>query len=422
MSYRAGTRRVRTPAPRAPAPPPIQPVTHRQLVLCDPLRDLLAGACRGFPPPPDPGVEAVLTRIANEHAARFGWNRSLGERTRRGIWILLGTQATPGAPIKATDIYRLAAIGIGAPTIIAVLTEAGMLDDDRTPTIETWFERRTADLPTKIRAELRIWFDVMRHGSTTTPRRKPRAEATIYSQLDFALPALRAWAAAGHQSLREISREDFLAVLPASGTPRATLIGGVRSIFKVLKPRKVVFTDPTFRVVGAIQDKRLPTPVAPAALQQLITSDDPVRAAIAALLIFHGLRTGQLVRLHLTDLVDGRLRLDGRTILLAPLVRQKLDTWLEYRNSRWPATVNPHLFIHYKTATHTGPARAWWVCKKLGIPAQAIRQDRILDEATATGGDARRISDLFGISITQAARYSAVADPAGITDFEHAQR
>jgi hypothetical protein len=168
-----------------------------------------------------------------------------------------------------------------------------------------------------------------------------------------------------------------------------------------------------------VHDKPPPPPVDIATLKALIDSDDPVRAALAALLTFHGLRSGQILRLHLTDLHDGRLRLDGRAFLLAPLVQQKLAAWLDYRNRRWPNTANPHLFIHYKTATHTGPARPWWICKKLGMPAQAIRQDRILDEAIATGGDARRLTDLFGLSITQAARYTTAADHPGMADFEH---
>ncbi|WP_281905480.1 hypothetical protein [Phytohabitans aurantiacus] len=59
-----------------------------------------------------------------------------------------------------------------------VLAEAGMLDEDRTPTIERWFDRRIADLPQPMIKELRIWFEVMRHGSTTPPRRRPRADET----------------------------------------------------------------------------------------------------------------------------------------------------------------------------------------------------------------------------------------------------
>jgi hypothetical protein len=115
--------------------------------------------------------------------------------------------------------------------------------------------------------------------------------------------------------------------------------------------------------------------------------------------------------LQLTDVRDGRLYLDDRVVLLAEQVRQKLSTWLDYRARRYPRTADPHLFIHYKTAPHTGPVRKWWIGKKLGLSAKSIREDGILDEAHATDGDTRRVSDLFGLSVTQAGRYTATVDP-----------
>ncbi|GLI03346.1 hypothetical protein [Phytohabitans aurantiacus] len=71
---------------------------------------------------------------------------------------------------------------------------------------------------------------------------------------------------------------------------------------------------------------------------------------------------------------------------------------------------------------HTGPVRHKWVSEKLGIPAQAIREDRILDEALASAGDARRISDLFGLSITSSTRYTNAVDNPGIGDYEGNRR
>ena len=84
-------------------------------------------------------------------------------------------------------------------------------------------------------SELRIWLEVMRDGSNTPPRRLPRSPTTIGRQLRWALPALTAWAAAGHASLREISRDQVLTARPADGTPRAALGQGLRSIFTILK-------------------------------------------------------------------------------------------------------------------------------------------------------------------------------------------
>ncbi|GAB1644360.1 hypothetical protein [Krasilnikovia sp. MM14-A1259] len=57
-----------------------------------------------------------------------------------------------------------------------------------------------------MRTELTVWYEVMKHGSPAPPRRRPRSEITIRLHLQWALP-MRVWGAAGHTSLREITRE-----------------------------------------------------------------------------------------------------------------------------------------------------------------------------------------------------------------------
>jgi hypothetical protein len=82
----------------------------------------------------------------------------------------------------------------------------------------------------------------------------------------------------------------------------------------------------------------------------------------------------------------------------------------------WPLTANPHLVVHHQTATHTGKVQTDWITTRLGTSAQAIREDRILHEAHATGGDARRLCDLFGISIDGAQCYTATVDHPAIAN------
>ena len=55
-----------------------------------------------------------------------------------------------------------------------------------------------------------------------------------------------------------------------------------------------------------------------------------------------------------------------------------------------------------------------YVLQTVGMAIQQIREDRILHEALATGGDVRRLCDLFGISVAAALRYTAVLDPPGL--------
>ncbi|MBF6207222.1 hypothetical protein IU483_24485 [Streptomyces gardneri] len=152
---------------------------------------------------------------------------------------------------------------------------------------------------------------------------------------------------------------------------------------------------------------------APCRAAEALTSPDPTCAALAGLLAFHAVRVRQLITLRITDIHEGRVHLPDRVIPLAEPVHQRVSAYLDYRNSRWPGTANPHLFINYRNATTTTSVTPWWIRRRLGMTAQSIRMDRILDEAHATGGDLRRLSDLFGLSIA-----GALVDHPGVAGFE----
>ncbi|MFE6055086.1 hypothetical protein ACFQ6N_30415 [Kitasatospora sp. NPDC056446] len=111
----------------------------------------------------------------------------------------------------------------------------------------------------------------------------------------------------------------------------------------------------------------------------------------------------------ITDVHDGRLHLGERVILLAGPARERLSAYLDHRARRWPRTADPHLFINVQTAYTTAPTSNVWATKILGISAQAIREDRILDEILAFQGDIRRLWDLFGLSSWGARRYAEAA-------------
>jgi hypothetical protein len=56
--------------------------------------------------------------------------------------------------------------------------------------------------------------------------------------------------------------------------------------------------------------------------------------------------------------------------------------------------------------------KAAWISLRLGGFAQAMREDRILDELLDSGGDIRRLCDLFGLSVAGAERYlGAISHP-----------
>jgi integrase len=387
----------------------LRPAAHCQLVLLDVPRDLQAGMRLGFPSPADPALEAAFHEFVREHARRYGWTTQKAERVQRAIRIMLGIQDTPGAAIRRSDVALLSRIKHSAAVVADVLAEAGMLEEDREPAVVRWFNAETGNLPAQMRHELGVWFDIMRNGSATPPRRRPRADTTAGSQLRWALPALRQWAAQ-HASLREIGRDDVLAVLPPSGTPRAVMMQGLRSIFRILKGRKLVFVNPAARISAPQRAVQAPAPVGLVALRGALDSSDPARALLAALLAFHAVRIYQLCALRLTDARDGRLHIGDQTVLLAEPVRQRLARYLDFRQQTWPASVNPYLFVHVRNAGTAGHVTPGWIRKQLGMSGQLIRLDRIFDEAQATGGDLRALCDLFGLSISGAYRYAKVLD------------
>ncbi len=407
--YRPHPRRPwRKPRP-APDPPPVPEIPGQlNLLAPDPIAD--SARCYGFGDPPGSTLATQLDEAVIDHGQRHGWSTSTTRITRVGMRVLLALTATTAPPVRSSDVDRLIALDLTARPVRAVLEETGILTEDRPDPLETRFEQHITGLPGPMTSELRIWRGVLYRGSTTPPRCHPRHPGTVRTRLLWALPTLQSWAAAGHQSLREISRDHVIAALPASGNPRVKLGRALTSIFATLKARKVIFTNPVTRIDIGSFERRIPLPADTRALAAALNSADPPTAALAALLIFHGLRPAELISLQLTDIRDGRCYLPGRTILLAGPVKTRLAAYLDYRHQRWPASSNPHFFIHYLSALATYPVRYSWVNDRLGLPASAIRQDRILDEATAAGGDLRRICDLFGVTIATAQHYASVLD------------
>lgn len=378
------------------------PVTHRQLTLMDLPRDLTR--LRAPYSPPDPGFALVLDQAARDHAQRHGWSKTRTIVVRQGLRILACTQETPGAPIKASTVAELDPIAFNRQPILDVLEGAGLLQDDREPSIVAWFAQQVAGLPKPITDELQTWFETMLHGSSSAPRSRPQAHGTIRAGVRSALPAVRAWTAEGCVSLREISREDVDRMLPSQGSSRALTGSALRSLFRTLKAKRLVFTNPTTHVKPGRPETRIPLPVNESTMRVALASNNPATAALATLIGYHALRSEQVRALLLTDVRDGRIYLPDRTVLLASHVRSSLSAWLNDRMKRWPQTINPHLFINTQSAVRTTQVSHVWINSTLGMPAQALREDRILDEANATK-DIRRLCDLFGLSVKGAERY-----------------
>lgn len=410
-------RPIGQPPPASPARPerPPRPVAHRQLVLFTMAHDLSRG--RGIVGAPrDPVLARILDDAVTAFADANDWDGRLTTKVRSGVRLLLGMQDTPGAAIAHSELAVLGQAFIPQRSVAAVLDAAGMLVDDHTPALNRWFTQETTGLPAAMIEELGVWLEIMRDGSSRPPRRRPRSPNSIHTYLWATLPAIRDWAAQRHESLRTITRTDVLAGRPDEPARRKLYGQGMRSIFGILKSRKLIFANPATQLDHHPTDAPItPSAVDLDAVRSALNSPDPARAALIALIVFHGLRSHQLRHLRLTDIRDRHLHLDRRAIPLAEPVRRRLGVWLDHRAQRWPDSTNPHLFTHFRSARRDTPVGTRWVFLTLGLPggARALRADRILHEALASSGDTRQLCDMFGLSIQQATRYTdTIAEPA----------
>ena len=188
-------RRVRpiTVAPRPPVPygprrPRSRAKEFHQLTL-QPVPIIATARRFGFPDPLDPKLAAVLDALV-EHGASHGWSLETSRRVRLAIRVLsIAFQCRSPGP--ASEVASLVAFGLPARPVLAVLAGAEMLDDDRADAIETWFDRQVQVLPEPMRNELRIWFEILRCGSPTSPRSRPRDAVTIRTRVNWSLPTLR---------------------------------------------------------------------------------------------------------------------------------------------------------------------------------------------------------------------------------------
>jgi hypothetical protein len=387
-----------------------EPVPWAQLALLD--FELNPAAVDAAADSVDSDLVRFCDEVVRDHAEAHGWTRKHTNDVRRTVRLVQVLQHTPNAKINATDVLKIPALqgNVSALSTLDILAAAGVLNDDRLSPAERYFNDKIDGLPTPMTAQLRVWFDVMINGSTTPPRRRPRHPDTARLHIRAVAPIVRVWAARGHDSLASIERADIIDALPHPGPSRHAADQGLRSLFGVLKGRKLVFVDPTRGVPYNGTNTTVPLPLDTDAIRAALNSADPAAALAVALVAFHALASREVRALKLTDVVDGRLTLGDRVIPLAPPVLPRLAVWLDHRARTWPATVNPHLFVNRRTAPRRTEVSRPFPWKQVNLAPQTLREDRILDEIRATGGDVRRVCELFGLGVDAAMRYAFTLD------------
>jgi integrase len=358
----------------------------------------------------------LLAELTSYGQAR-GWTPATMLRARRSLTVLLTSHPTLRQGAMDAVAVRTFLIGrrLVALRVVEFLVDQGLVGVDTHTVLDSWLARRLRPLAAPVRAEVGIWVDVLR-GRGARPGR-PRKHTTIQGYLRVLQPALTDWSAR-YQSLRQVTDEDVTAQLdPVTGPTRLLVLAAMRSLFATLKAQRVLFTNPTAGLLGRHQTPAPALGLDPTVRAGLLARlDHPHERLIVLLAGVHALRSAQICALGLdaVDLPGGTLLVDGRLRRLDTLTRQQLRAWLGLRRRQWPASANPYLLVNHSTAGGTKPVKRSYVhavFQRLGTTAHQLRVDRLLAEVQASGGDALRLTRLFGLSDPTALRYCAELGP-----------
>ena len=362
-----------------------------------PLRSRLgsAGTARaarppGPAPPASPSLAAAV-RVADRLAEARGWSGEIRRRVRQGLAIALDGRQEGQDVAWSRALPALRARHLCAGHVAEVLRRAGLLDDDRRPAFDAWLDRKLDGVAGGIRRDAERWLRTLKDGG---PRSRPRSIATVHSHLGKALPALLEWSARYHH-LREVTRDDIQDhVRGLHGSQRHNTLVALRSLFGSCLSAGVIFRDPARGIkVGRRPSVTVLQPLGQEDIDDAVAAAaTPAARLIVALAGVHAARSSTICAMLLADADpgSGRLLLGGRPRPLDDLTARLLRAWLEARRARWPGTANPHLLINAQTALGTGPASRTWANSALrghAATIEALRVDRQLEEALATGAD-----------------------------------
>jgi hypothetical protein len=127
----------------------------------------------------------------------------------------------------------------------AVLEEHELLHNDSTPSIRTWIDQVSAELPDGFGGDIRAWFVEPHEGGV---RARLRSPSTVYAYFGRVRPHLLAWSDT-RERLREVTRDDVVETLDGlRGHARAGTFTALRSLFGFARRRRLVFLDPTRRL------------------------------------------------------------------------------------------------------------------------------------------------------------------------------
>jgi len=346
------------------------------------------GDARGWKAPTTAGVTKAVLLLADE-----------------GTWSL-----------SETVVNELRRLHLPVGRVREFLVDHGASVPD--PQTDAWIDQHLETLVPTIRAEVMAWVEAL---VGQGPGGRARRRGTVRHYVAAVAPVITEWSIV-KGSLREITAEDVgAAAATLEGWHRVMIAVALRSLFKTLKSRRLIFSDPT----RTLSPGRFPsTPVLGLDLSSrslLLSSLERVDHRLVVLLAgVHALSRADIMGLRLDDidLDASAIEVRSRNRPLDRLVADHVVAWLEVRRQRWPRSANPYLLVTEKSAYGVGRVSSgYFTAVFAGLPTTAagLRADRLFAEAIESGGDALRLVRLFGLSPAGAMRYCAPAliDGAG---------
>ena len=355
-------------------------------------------------------LPASLADALGDFATERGWPEALCERVAEAVSVLLAGHG-PGHVDEAA-IAALAQRHLPVRHTRAFLASCGLATSAPFAATGAWVDERLARFAPRIATEVRVWLEVL-GGSG---RARPKHPDTLRTYLWSAQDPLEAFSSR-YESLREVTRDDVLAELAILEGSRRAMTGiALRSLFRTLKAKKLIFVNPTARLRPGRGPERpvlgLDTPTRTDLLGRVERVDHRL---IVLLVGVHALSRHQICHLLLDDVntTESTLEVVGRRRRLDELTNDTLLAWLRERADRFPTTANPYLLVNPHTAFGLAPINPSVITslfRVLPTTAGALRDDRLLAEARACGGDPLHLVRLFGLSARTAMRYAAAAD------------